>query len=164
MAELIAECLLFLFKISNRDFHPIFVVLRKFRISIILIWNYEIVDKQIDCFPLLRLHAGCCCCYFCRCCYSATLLLCYSATLLLCYSATVLLCYSVTLLLCYSVLWFLLLFLADPSWFSTNLGVLVCIECSGIHREMGVHISRIRSLTLDKLGTAELLVSAKNIV
>eukprot|EP00112_Aurelia_sp_Birch-Aquarium-sp1_P004331 Seg1489.4 transcript_id=Seg1489.4/GoldUCD/mRNA.D3Y31 product="Arf-GAP with SH3 domain ANK repeat and PH domain-containing protein 1" protein_id=Seg1489.4/GoldUCD/D3Y31 len=48
---------------------------------------------------------------------------------------------------------------ADPTWFSTNLGVLVCIECSGIHREMGVHISRIRSLTLDKLGTSELLLT-----
>lgn len=48
----------------------------------------------------------------------------------------------------------------EPTWLSTNLGVLVCIECSGIHRELGVHVTRIRSLTLDKLGTAELLVSA----
>ena len=46
----------------------------------------------------------------------------------------------------------------DPTWLSTNLGVLTCIECSGIHREMGVHVSRVRSLTLDNLGTAELLV------
>ena len=35
----------------------------------------------------------------------------------------------------------------------------MCIECSGIHRDMGVHISRIRSIELDKLGTVELLVS-----
>uniref|UniRef100_A0A674JU87 ArfGAP with SH3 domain, ankyrin repeat and PH domain 1 n=1 Tax=Terrapene triunguis TaxID=2587831 RepID=A0A674JU87_9SAUR len=47
----------------------------------------------------------------------------------------------------------------DPTWLSTNLGILTCIECSGIHREMGVHISRIQSLELDKLGTSELLVS-----
>ena len=46
----------------------------------------------------------------------------------------------------------------DPRWISTNLGVLTCIECSGIHREMGVHVSRIQSLELDKLGTSELLV------
>uniref|UniRef100_A0A8C4Y555 ArfGAP with SH3 domain, ankyrin repeat and PH domain 1 n=1 Tax=Gopherus evgoodei TaxID=1825980 RepID=A0A8C4Y555_9SAUR len=45
----------------------------------------------------------------------------------------------------------------DPTWLSTNLGILTCIECSGIHREMGVHISRIQSLELDKLGTSELL-------
>uniref|UniRef100_A0A672KXK8 Arf-GAP with SH3 domain, ANK repeat and PH domain-containing protein 2-like n=1 Tax=Sinocyclocheilus grahami TaxID=75366 RepID=A0A672KXK8_SINGR len=46
----------------------------------------------------------------------------------------------------------------DPSWISINLGILTCIECSGIHREMGVHYSRIQSLSLDKLGTSELLV------
>uniref|UniRef100_A0A6Q2ZE24 ArfGAP with SH3 domain, ankyrin repeat and PH domain 1b n=1 Tax=Esox lucius TaxID=8010 RepID=A0A6Q2ZE24_ESOLU len=51
---------------------------------------------------------------------------------------------------------------AEPKWLSTNLGILTCIECSGIHREMGVHISRIQSLELDKLGSSELLL-AKNI-
>ncbi|XP_062894016.1 arf-GAP with SH3 domain, ANK repeat and PH domain-containing protein 2a [Mobula hypostoma] len=50
----------------------------------------------------------------------------------------------------------------DPTWLSTNLGILTCIECSGIHRELGVHHSRIQSLTLDVLGTSELLL-AKNI-
>ncbi|XP_068505382.1 arf-GAP with SH3 domain, ANK repeat and PH domain-containing protein 2b isoform X2 [Syngnathus scovelli] len=49
-----------------------------------------------------------------------------------------------------------------PSWLSTNLGVLICIECSGIHREIGVHYSRIQSLDLDVLGTSELLL-AKNV-
>uniref|UniRef100_A0A671LCG9 Arf-GAP with SH3 domain, ANK repeat and PH domain-containing protein 1-like n=1 Tax=Sinocyclocheilus anshuiensis TaxID=1608454 RepID=A0A671LCG9_9TELE len=50
----------------------------------------------------------------------------------------------------------------DPKWLSTNVGILTCIECSGIHREMGVHISRIQSMELDKLGTSELLL-AKNV-
>ncbi|XP_029451693.1 arf-GAP with SH3 domain, ANK repeat and PH domain-containing protein 2 isoform X3 [Rhinatrema bivittatum] len=50
----------------------------------------------------------------------------------------------------------------EPTWLSTNLGILTCIECSGIHRELGVHYSRIQSLTLDVLGTSELLL-AKNI-
>uniref|UniRef100_K7GFL5 Arf-GAP with SH3 domain, ANK repeat and PH domain-containing protein 3 n=1 Tax=Pelodiscus sinensis TaxID=13735 RepID=K7GFL5_PELSI len=50
----------------------------------------------------------------------------------------------------------------DPTWLSINLGILICIECSGIHREMGVHHSRIQSLSLDKLTTSELLL-AKNI-
>ncbi|XP_063000670.1 arf-GAP with SH3 domain, ANK repeat and PH domain-containing protein 2-like [Elgaria multicarinata webbii] len=50
----------------------------------------------------------------------------------------------------------------DPAWLSINLGILICIECSGIHREMGVHQSRIQSLALDKLATSELLL-AKNV-
>ncbi|XP_023208615.1 arf-GAP with SH3 domain, ANK repeat and PH domain-containing protein 2 isoform X3 [Xiphophorus maculatus] len=50
----------------------------------------------------------------------------------------------------------------NPTWLSTNLGVLTCIECSGIHRELGVHYSRIQSLTLDVLSTSELLL-AKNV-
>uniref|UniRef100_A0A8D3CA88 Arf-GAP with coiled-coil, ANK repeat and PH domain-containing protein n=1 Tax=Scophthalmus maximus TaxID=52904 RepID=A0A8D3CA88_SCOMX len=36
-----------------------------------------------------------------------------------------------------------------PCWASINLGVLLCIECSGIHRSLGVHCSKVRSLTLD---------------
>lgn len=52
------------------------------------------------------------------------------------------------------------IFSTEPTWLSTNLGILTCIECSGIHREMGVHVSRIQSLELDKLGTSELLVSS----
>ncbi|XP_051642374.1 arf-GAP with coiled-coil, ANK repeat and PH domain-containing protein 3 isoform X1 [Manacus candei] len=37
----------------------------------------------------------------------------------------------------------------DPRWASINLGILLCIECSGIHRSLGVHCSKVRSLTLD---------------
>uniref|UniRef100_A0A3Q1GES5 Arf-GAP with SH3 domain, ANK repeat and PH domain-containing protein 1-like n=1 Tax=Acanthochromis polyacanthus TaxID=80966 RepID=A0A3Q1GES5_9TELE len=51
---------------------------------------------------------------------------------------------------------------APPGWLSTNLGILTCIECSGIHREMGVHVSRIQSLSLDSLGTSDLLL-ARNV-
>uniref|UniRef100_A0A671NLK3 Arf-GAP with coiled-coil, ANK repeat and PH domain-containing protein n=1 Tax=Sinocyclocheilus anshuiensis TaxID=1608454 RepID=A0A671NLK3_9TELE len=38
---------------------------------------------------------------------------------------------------------------ADPRWASINLGNLLCIECSSIHRSLGVHCSKVRSLTLD---------------
>uniref|UniRef100_A0A8C7ZFA3 Arf-GAP with coiled-coil, ANK repeat and PH domain-containing protein n=1 Tax=Oryzias sinensis TaxID=183150 RepID=A0A8C7ZFA3_9TELE len=38
---------------------------------------------------------------------------------------------------------------ADPRWASINFGILLCIECSGIHRSLGVHCSKVRSLTLD---------------
>lgn len=36
-----------------------------------------------------------------------------------------------------------------PRWASTNLGCFLCIACSGIHRNMGTHISVVRSTTLD---------------
>uniref|UniRef100_A0A8C6TFH1 Arf-GAP with coiled-coil, ANK repeat and PH domain-containing protein n=1 Tax=Neogobius melanostomus TaxID=47308 RepID=A0A8C6TFH1_9GOBI len=38
---------------------------------------------------------------------------------------------------------------ADPEWASINLGITLCIVCSGIHRSLGVHFSKVRSLTLD---------------
>ncbi|XP_077304360.1 arf-GAP with GTPase, ANK repeat and PH domain-containing protein 1 isoform X7 [Lithobates pipiens] len=37
----------------------------------------------------------------------------------------------------------------SPDWASLNLGALMCIECSGIHRNLGTHLSRVRSLDLD---------------
>lgn len=38
----------------------------------------------------------------------------------------------------------------NPDWASLNIGALMCIECSGIHRNLGSHISRVRSLDLDE--------------
>ncbi|KAL8450461.1 hypothetical protein Emed_002549 [Eimeria media] len=37
-----------------------------------------------------------------------------------------------------------------PRWASVNLGVVICLECSGVHRKMGVHISKVKSATLDR--------------
>ncbi|KAJ1904665.1 hypothetical protein IWQ60_012415, partial [Tieghemiomyces parasiticus] len=38
----------------------------------------------------------------------------------------------------------------EPAWASINMGTILCIDCSGIHRSLGVHVSKVRSLTLDK--------------
>ncbi|CAH8525367.1 unnamed protein product [Schistosoma turkestanicum] len=46
----------------------------------------------------------------------------------------------------------------EPDWASLNLGAMVCISCSGIHRQLGTHISRIRSLHLDEWSTESVAV------
>lgn len=38
---------------------------------------------------------------------------------------------------------------SEPRWASINLGITLCIACSGVHRSLGVHHSKVRSLTLD---------------
>lgn len=38
---------------------------------------------------------------------------------------------------------------ARPEWASISFAVLLCIECSGHHRRMGTHISRVRSCRMD---------------
>ncbi|XP_014470653.1 PREDICTED: centaurin-gamma-1A isoform X3 [Dinoponera quadriceps] len=47
---------------------------------------------------------------------------------------------------------------SNPDWASLNLGVLMCIECSGIHRNLGSHISKVRSLDLDDWSAGHLSV------
>lgn len=37
----------------------------------------------------------------------------------------------------------------DPNWVSLDFGVFVCMRCSGVHRQLGPHISRVRSVKLD---------------
>ncbi|ULU07569.1 hypothetical protein L3Y34_018940 [Caenorhabditis briggsae] len=38
-----------------------------------------------------------------------------------------------------------------PKWVSINLGVILCIECSGAHRSLGVQVSKVRSLCMDSI-------------
>ncbi|OMJ78707.1 hypothetical protein SteCoe_21427 [Stentor coeruleus] len=55
-------------------------------------------------------------------------------------------------------------FTCNPDWCSLNLGVLLCTNCSGIHRSLGSHISRVKSLQLDIIDPVikELLIELHN--
>merc|ERR1719203_314682 len=37
----------------------------------------------------------------------------------------------------------------NPQWASVNNGCFMCIKCAGNHRSMGVHITFVRSVTMD---------------
>ncbi|TPX70348.1 hypothetical protein SpCBS45565_g01750 [Spizellomyces sp. 'palustris'] len=49
----------------------------------------------------------------------------------------------------------------DPRWASWNLGVFVCIRCSGHHRSLGTHISKVKSADLDSWTEEQVLNMAK---
>jgi hypothetical protein len=47
---------------------------------------------------------------------------------------------------------------AKPTWASINLGVFICLECAGVHRSLGTHISKVRSADLDEWDGIDLAV------
>ena len=49
-------------------------------------------------------------------------------------------------------------YLIGPRWASWNLGIFLCIRCAGIHRNLGVHISKVKSVNLDQWTAEQIAV------
>ncbi|KGO40267.1 Arf GTPase activating protein [Penicillium expansum] len=49
----------------------------------------------------------------------------------------------------------------SPGWASWNMGIFLCMRCAALHRKLGTHISKIKSLTMDTW-TAEQVDSMKS--
>ena len=47
---------------------------------------------------------------------------------------------------------------AEPRWASWNLGIFICVRCAGIHRSLGSHVSKVRSVNLDAWSQEQLQV------
>ncbi|CAO0799092.1 unnamed protein product [Mucor circinelloides] len=50
----------------------------------------------------------------------------------------------------------------NPRWASYSLGVFLCIRCAGIHRKMGTHISKVKSITMDQWTSEQIEMMRKS--
>ncbi|KAI8991610.1 hypothetical protein BDF20DRAFT_810856 [Mycotypha africana] len=44
----------------------------------------------------------------------------------------------------------------NPRWASYSLGIFLCIRCAGIHRKLGTHLSKVKSITMDQWSSAQI--------
>ncbi|KAI0640406.1 hypothetical protein C8Q79DRAFT_1107257 [Trametes meyenii] len=50
----------------------------------------------------------------------------------------------------------------NPRWASHNLGIFICVSCASIHRKMGTHVSKVKSLTMDSWTKEQVEVMKSN--
>ncbi|KAG1752082.1 hypothetical protein EDB19DRAFT_1628154 [Suillus lakei] len=50
----------------------------------------------------------------------------------------------------------------NPRWASHNLGIFICVNCASIHRKLGTHITKVKSVTLDAWTKEQVEVMKQN--
>ncbi|KAG2134103.1 hypothetical protein DEU56DRAFT_809977 [Suillus clintonianus] len=50
----------------------------------------------------------------------------------------------------------------NPRWASHNLGIFICVNCASIHRKLGTHITKVKSITLDAWTKEQVEVMKRN--
>ncbi len=43
----------------------------------------------------------------------------------------------------------------SPGWASWNLGIFLCVRCASLHRKLGTHVSKVKSLSMDRWSTEQ---------
>lgn len=52
---------------------------------------------------------------------------------------------------------------SNPGWASWNLGIFVCMRCASLHRKLGTHISKVKSLSMDTWNAEQVQVSEQGV-
>lgn len=52
---------------------------------------------------------------------------------------------------------------SNPGWASWNLGIFICMRCASLHRKLGTHISKVKSLSMDTWTVEQVDVSKQTI-
>ncbi|PGH17831.1 hypothetical protein AJ80_04654 [Polytolypa hystricis UAMH7299] len=50
----------------------------------------------------------------------------------------------------------------NPGWASWNLGIFLCMRCAALHRKLGTHISKVKSLSMDSWTSDQVNIMKKN--
>ena len=53
---------------------------------------------------------------------------------------------------------------SNPGWASWNLGIFVCMRCASLHRKLGTHISKVKSLSMDTWNAEQVQVSEQGVL
>lgn len=52
---------------------------------------------------------------------------------------------------------------SEPEWTSYSLGVFLCVDCCGVHRNLGTHLSKVKGIKLDNWDSEQVEVRSNQL-